>query len=61
MVNKLREDGGFGWWWEEYEVFRRKYGLGGEYGQCIAKRKRLRREMRRTGWRSKQQAYVEAV
>ena len=30
VVNKLSEDGGFGWW-EEYEVFRRKYELGGEY------------------------------
>ena len=31
MVSKLREDGGFGWW-EEYEVLRRKYELGSEYG-----------------------------
>ena len=29
-VNKLREDGGFGWW-EEYEVLKRKYELGSEY------------------------------
>ena len=26
VVNKLREDGGFGWW-EGYEVLRRKYEL----------------------------------
>ena len=30
VVNKLREDGGFGWW-EEYVVLRRKYELGSEY------------------------------
>ena len=29
MVNKLREDGGFGWL-VEYEVLRRKYELGSE-------------------------------
>ena len=31
LVNALRQDGGFGWW-EEYEVLRRKYELGSEYG-----------------------------
>ena len=30
VLNKLREDGGFGWW-EEYEVLRRKYELKSEY------------------------------
>ena len=30
VVNKLREDKGFGWW-EEHEVLRRKYELGSEY------------------------------
>ena len=31
VINKLREDGGIGWW-EEYKIFRRKYELGSEYG-----------------------------
>ena len=30
VVNKLREDGGIGWW-EQYEVLRRKYELGNEW------------------------------
>ena len=40
MVEKLRKDGGIGWW-EEYEVLRRKFeldnegGLVGKLKKCI--------------------------
>ena len=34
-VTELKEDGGFGWW-KEYEVLRRKYELGSEYGLVLS-------------------------
>ena len=45
MANKLREDGGFGWW-EEYEVLRRKYELGSEAGsmRCWKEKIKMRNE-----------------
>ena len=45
MVNKLREDGEFGWW-EEYEVLRRKCELGSEYGSVLSWKEKIRCEMR---------------
>ena len=34
VVEKLREDGGIGWW-EEYEVLRRKFELDNEVGWWV--------------------------
>ena len=34
VVEKLREDGGTGWW-EEYEVLRRTFELGNEGGWWV--------------------------
>ncbi len=41
MVNKLREDGGFDWW-GEYEVLRRKYELGSEYGSVYSWKEKIK-------------------
>ena len=49
LVNKLKADGGFGWW-EEYDVFRRNYELGSEY-RSVHSWKEKRYEIRRTRWR----------
>ena len=48
VVEKLREDGGIGWW-EEYVVLRRKFELDNEGGPVGKLKLRLRPEMRRTG------------
>ena len=50
VINILREDGGIGWL-EEYEFLMSKYELCNEYGSIHSWKKRLRCEMRRTGWR----------
>ena len=67
VVNKLREDGGFGWW-EEYEVLRRKYELGSEYRSVHNRKEKIKvrnekdcvEEVGLDGG-SKQQEYIEAV
>ena len=41
-VNKLREDGGFGWW-EECKVLRRKYELGSEYGSVHSWKEKIKK------------------
>ena len=41
VVNKLREDGTINWW-EEYEVLRRKYELGSEYGSVCSWKEKIK-------------------
>ena len=41
VVDELREDGGFRWW-EEYEVLRRKYELGSEYGAVLSQKEKTK-------------------
>ena len=45
-------DGGFDWWesgwWEEYEIFRRKYELGSEYGSVRSQKEMIK--MRNEVW-----------
>ena len=41
MVNKLREDGGFGWW-VEYEVLKRKCELGSEHGSVHSWKEKIK-------------------
>ena len=59
VANKLREDGGFGWW-EEFEVLWRKYGLG-EDGSVHNWMEKFKMRNEKLVGGSKQQEYIEAV